>query len=100
MGESAIAQSAPSAAGALGGLLAVQIRRVAVRLPRLAPVRGPVSAPPKDERHEHACRLLVISARQAEWRAAKRRDRLSQAVGESGPDGGQHPRRYPSAEDG
>jgi uncharacterized protein YigA (DUF484 family) len=58
MGESAIAQSAPSAAGALRGLLAVGVRRAAVRLPCLAPVRGPVPAPPREEGHEHVYRLL------------------------------------------
>jgi len=60
MGESAIAQSAPSAAGALGALLAVQIRQAAVRLPCLAPVRGLLPAPSADEWHEHAYRLLTM----------------------------------------
>ena len=88
MGESATAQSAPSAAGALGGLLAVQVRRVAARLPCLAPVRGPGPAPPGDGRHEHACALLTVPPGQSQAGAAEWRDGLDQAAGEPGTSSG------------
>jgi len=97
MGESAIAQSAPSAAGALGRLLTVQVRRAAVRLPRLAPVRGPVPAPSTDEWHEHAYRPLTMPSGQAVPRAAKWRDRLGQAAGQPGPGRGSILTRHLSA---
>jgi len=54
MGESAIAQSAPPAAGALSGLLAVQVRRAVISPPCLAPVHRAVRASLTDQQHEHA----------------------------------------------
>jgi len=54
MGESVIERSAPSAAGALIGLLAVQVRRAAIRFPAWHLCAGPVIVLPTDQRHEHA----------------------------------------------
>jgi len=97
MGESDRAQAVPSAAGALRGLLAVQVRRAAVRIPCLAPVRGPVPAPPIDERNEHARGLLTMPSVQSQVGAAEWRDGLSYAPGEPGSGSGWHPHRYLSA---
>jgi hypothetical protein len=97
MGESARAQSAPPAAGALGGLLAVQVRRAAVRLPCLAPARGPVPVPPADERNENVYRLIAMPSGQSEAGAAEWRDRPSRSAGESGSGRRQRPHRRRSA---
>jgi len=97
MGESAGAQSAPSAAGALGGLLAVQVRRAAAAFPAWPLCAGPVPAPPTDERNEPAYALLAMPSGQSQAGAAGWRDGLSRAPREPGSGRGRHPHRHRSA---
>ena len=97
MGESAGAQSVPSAAGAPSGLLAVEVQRAATAFPAWPLCAGPVPAPLNDERNEPAYALLVMPSGPSQAEAAGWRDGLSQAPREPGSGRGRHPHRYRSA---